>query len=481
MRLRTKLIVFISFFCLLLVIMLTLMNRYNQKQYEEIFNTQIEGLANELTLVSQRYFQDKDKLRLSEQITKLKNKGSFARIDVIDRKGEVVNSSDEEQIGKTWNNPNNPEASFEEVLKNRSEFMTISTELGDKGQEGKVEKKFILPIFDGDNPVGAVEVAIYTDDMAGMLRSFHYRNLIVITVLLLFGILLMAFLARGYSNPIENMADAVRGRGAEDITPLPEPKNKNNEIGHLVLAFNRMVENIGRHRQLQQHVTRLERLSAMGELAAGVAHEVRNPLNSIGLALSHLRDEYSPDNPEKNSEFNELVGNIKNEVGRLEGLVSDFLKFARPGELKMENQDLRPVIEMNLQLLEKKFEKGGLQVTSTFADELPATGIDREHIQQALLNIFLNAIDVLPEGGKINVSLGPGENGMLVLRIEDNGPGMDPVTMRRIFDPFFTTKEEGTGLGLSITRGIIENHGGSIHVESKPSEGTAFVIMLPHV
>ncbi len=236
--------------------------------------------------------------------------------------------------------------------------------------------------------------------------------------------------------------------------------------------------------QLKEQIRLGERLSALGNLAAGVAHEIRNPLSSVKGYISFL-DARLADNPAADGQMRDAVRMMSEEVERLNRVVSELLGVARAGELKLERNLLADVVERALRLVDA--DAGAKNVKLVFRNfiDKAETGVflDKDKFLQALLNTLINAIQASPENSEVGIRLeNGGEHGEeLRLEIEDNGPGMSYETQSRIFTPYFTTKPEGTGLGLTITHQIVEQHRGRLEVASLPGKGSCFTLILPRM
>lgn len=224
--------------------------------------------------------------------------------------------------------------------------------------------------------------------------------------------------------------------------------------------------------EIEEQLRRADRLSALGELSAGMAHEIRNPLGSIKGTAEILRDGVAADDPKL--EFAEIL--IK-EVDRLNRVLEDFLRFARPAPVDPGRFSLNRIVQEVLDLTRQQALRNNVEVKWQEGDdaELPGRG---EQIQQALLNLVLNALQVMPEGGTLEVLTRAVENELQIV-IADSGPGVATEDRERIFNPFVTTRDSGTGLGLAITQRIIHGHDGRIILDSVPGEGARFTVCLP--
>jgi two-component system, NtrC family, sensor histidine kinase HydH len=233
----------------------------------------------------------------------------------------------------------------------------------------------------------------------------------------------------------------------------------------------------GEQRALESQLYQAERLAALGEMTAGVAHEVRNPLGIISSTAELLRERlnrYEPDN--------RLAQIIVEEANRLNIKVSEFLDFARPREPNLQPCHIDKVLDRSLELLDPEIDRLHISVTRDYRVNDKVQAADPALLHQAFLNLLLNAIQAMPNGGTLNVAVASGPNGQgIEIQVQDTGDGIDPETLKKVFNPFYTTKEKGSGLGLPIVRSIIESHRGAIRIDSDPGQGTSVIIQLPEL
>jgi two-component system, NtrC family, sensor histidine kinase HydH len=216
-----------------------------------------------------------------------------------------------------------------------------------------------------------------------------------------------------------------------------------------------------------EQLRRADRLAALGELSAGVAHEIRNPLSSVKGSVEILEPEFPADHPKR--EFIEI---IKEETERLNKIVSEFLKFARPPEPSVEPASINAILEATLTLIQNETEKAGIRVRADLDPDLPPLTVDPNQIRQVFLNVLFNAIQAMPAGGRLEVCTRSRPSaGSVRVEVTDTGCGADPSMLERMFDPFFSTKAEGTGLGLSISHQLVEKHGGRISAHRNDETG----------
>lgn len=229
-------------------------------------------------------------------------------------------------------------------------------------------------------------------------------------------------------------------------------------------------------KSLEAEVLHRERLSALGNLAAAVAHEIRNPLNAISMGLQRLKKEFQPaDDREDYSHLTELM---LGEVHRLNSIVEQFLSLARPVEIKAEALPVQEVLKELAALEESHAAQSNVRIQVIAAPHLPALHADPDHLTQVLLNLMLNGLQAMPQGGTLTLEA-KASNGNLLIAVTDTGTGIAPENLSRIFEPYFTTKAQGSGLGLAISRRIIDAHGGTLTAANELGGGCRFEISLP--
>ncbi len=221
-----------------------------------------------------------------------------------------------------------------------------------------------------------------------------------------------------------------------------------------------------------EQLLQAEKLAALGELSAGIVHEVRNPLGSIKGAVEILEDELASDSPRR--EFADLA---KREIERLDKLVGEFLRFARPATLSVKANDLNKIVESVASLIEKQAASQSVVVERELQKKLSKVSVDGEQIKQVLFNLALNSLQAMSKGGRLTFRTTENEN-FCIVEVRDIGEGIDEKILPKIFDPFFTTKEKGVGLGLSIAHKISVQHGGDLTVLRK-QDNTVFLLQLP--
>lgn len=235
-----------------------------------------------------------------------------------------------------------------------------------------------------------------------------------------------------------------------------------------------------RHARAQEALRRRDRLAAMGEMAASVAHEIRNPLNAIAMSAQRLRREFVPGpgrTESEQQELAELLDVLAGETRRIDGKVQQFLDFARPPQLQRQTVALRELVAALVDARRPLAEAHGLTL-ETDLDQAGTAEVDPEQLRQALDNVLRNALEATPAGGRVRVAARSLAREHL-LEVADTGPGIPPEALPRLFDLYFTTKAEGTGVGLAVTQQVTAAHGGTVEVDSRPGQGARFTLRLP--
>jgi two-component system NtrC family sensor kinase len=323
----------------------------------------------------------------------------------------------------------------------------------------------------------------------GMLEEKFTRmreNTLLIFILITFSGIVMALfvsylLAGGIIKPVRQLVFASEKLAEGNLDQQVEITSR-NEIGELARTFNRMADSIkDRDRQLKEYaetkIMESERLATVGQLAAGVAHELNNPLGGI-LVYSHLILENLPDNDPNRENIEKIITQTK----RSQKIIQGLLYFSRQSAPNIELNNLNKVLESALSLVEDRDLMKNIRLIKNFAIDLPLTLIDVGQIQQVFINIILNAIEAMENAGRLSISTRKSEDDRFIeVEFMDTGCGIAEQNIKKIFEPFFTTKEvgRGTGLGLAISYGIIKRHHGQIFVKSEFKVGTTFTIQLP--
>jgi len=347
--------------------------------------------------------------------------------------------------------------------------------------------------------LGVLDVIISLDDFSrriatGTMRLIGLSVVSILTICLLIAVMARFLIVRPVKLLLEGTEHVAKGNFEHMI-----PVRSRDELGALSLAFNRMTRELGSHeadlkrwvvtledkvkeRTVELERTRMqlvqqEKMASLGRLSAGVAHEINNPLTSILVFSSILRDKLNPDHVDYKK-----VSTIVNETIRCREIVERLLEFSRQDKPKKVNQNINEIVEKAVGLLRNQAIFQNVRVQLRLGRNLPQISIDPNQIQQVFFNILINAADAMRGGGDLFIRTYSGplaEGKYVVCEFEDTGEGIPAENLPRLFDPFFSTKAKGTGLGLSICYSILQRHDGKIEVQSRRGKGSTFTVKLP--
>jgi len=319
--------------------------------------------------------------------------------------------------------------------------------------------------------------ALPLDDALAPLADFRNAAFLAAVVLVLLIVATAVLATRSISTPLRELAASARrfGRGE---SPLPVRSSGTAEVGQLVTAFNQMADDLQRSRAEilrlhEQDMERAQQLATVGEMASGIAHEVRNPLTGVLGALDLALKRLEPDDPGR-----PLLEEAQQQLRRIEATTTQLLRYARPPTLREVVVEPRQLVERAVRVVEPNAHAAGVTVRVEHTDEPVNVRVDPELMVQVLLNLMLNGIDAMSDGAELTVWTTV-HSPEVWIGVRDTGPGVPEDIRAEIFRPFYTTKNKGSGLGLPISRQIVERHGGGLRLEETPGGGATFIIELP--
>jgi len=412
--------------------------------------------------------------RLQDYVQHLQRRG-VEEISIVSNEEEVIASSNPRRVGVR-------------VDPKRKDIL-ITARLGEEavGGRGQRTSNLLLPIMVGNQRSGYILISMILDDFAEMSRTNFLKRLIGTVLIFAVGIGGAVILAWTYTKPISQVV-AVARRVAQGKLDERLPTNRRDEIGELNRSFNEMVERLKERGELEARLHQAERLSAIGHLASGIAHEVRNPLSTISMTVGHLKAHFPPTAPAEREEFVRLTSMVMDEIRRLDDMVRSFLRYGKPLNLTRQAADVRTLLDEVLDVAAQRAAAENIVVTRDYATSLPEVWVDVPHLKICFMNLVLNAFQAMAGGGELQVSTlaFPGLDGQnegakerVEIRFQDTGTGIKPEDLPKVFEPYFTTKEVGIGLGLALTKQITEEHGGRIDISSEPGRGTLVRLQLP--
>ncbi len=421
-----------------------------------------------------------DEARLADYVGRLKNKG-VKELSIISNEREVIASSNPKRVGARIITQVDP----------KHKDLFITAKIGEEQELAGPSREYnlLVPIVVDGERMGFVHVDMRLEDYGQFLKDNHRRRLVTTFFIFTVGIGLSFFLSVKYTQPIEEVVQAAKKIASGDLSKTL-PEHRHDEIGELTKSFNEMVDKLRRQRELEERLRQAEQLSALGQMASGIAHEIRNPLNLINLSIDHLKSQFPNWDAIKRKEAEEIISNVKVEIYRLNQMIENFLKYGKPLRLHFAEICVDALLQEVLQLARHKAGEEKIEFILDAEPFIPKITADPEQLKTCLINVILNAIQAMPKGGKLEIGVRTEaatqkvmaedpSSGNLVLTFRDTGAGIEEEDLKKIFEPYFTTKKLGIGLGLAITKRIIEEHGGAIHVQSQIQQGTRVAIHLP--
>ena len=447
------------------ILLSSLLFLYSQSE-KALFN-EIEHQTSELSKAIQVGVEEvtasgyTDESRLAQYLTSLKSKG-LKEISIISNTDEIIASTNPTKVGA--------------AISPKKKELVIKAELGEPvSKEGKAYD-VIVPVIAGGAHYGYIHLKINAEDMSDLLKQNMVKRILVTILVFAIGIGIAIFLSFRYTEPIHGVVDAARRVAAGDLN-LTLPVDRKDEIGALTGSFNFMVERLRENKRLEERLREAEHLSAVGQLARSIPHEIRNPLNFISLSIDHIKKKYRPGKEEEAASFESLISSIKQEIHRLNKLVSDFLDYGKPLKLNLRRTRIDGILSDVVRIIRAKADTEKVFVEERYAFA-PEITVDPELIKTCVLNIVTNAFQAMPGGGTLSIATEKSD-GKLVLSVSDTGQGVSKEHLSKIFEPFFTTKNSGLGLGLATTKRIIEEHNGRIDFFSNEGTGSNVTVSLP--
>jgi len=392
---------------------------------------------------------------------------------IFDDEGRIVGDfhQDQRQLFSTFS-----DALGQRIIKSNAMLVNIDYE--------KQILDISKPVYLGHEKLGGIRLGFNLNPIIKEMGDATFKAVVVSSAIFVVGLIIIFIITSKMTKPIERLTVAAR-RIEEGQLQYRVKINRDDEIGSLATAFDQMAERLlQREKELkdsQAVLRRADRLSSLGLLTAGLAHEIRNPLVAIRTFTQLLPERY------EDAEFREgFQGLALKEVDRICGLINDLLSFARPSKPNVAPENVNDVVDNIARILESQAKEKNVEVVREFGDDLPRVWIDREQMKQVFMNLILNAIQAMKDGGSIVISTRlSAKNDVELIReyvqveIRDTGVGIPKENLEQIFDPFFTSKDEGSGLGLAVSHQIVQEHGGFVTVESTVGKGTSFFVHVP--
>ncbi len=387
------------------------------------------------------------------------------------------------------------ESKLEGIVRDYGKYTLTGNKLKDKLDDIKTYKNALISLsefYDSQDPVKNFEEyqnnarefgKKITDEIesivsrerkfvSGLFHELRLYLFVALTAIVLLTISMVFFLYHYVNLPLKSVEEAIYKIAKGDYTQIPF-LSSGDEIESFIVSLNNMIHELNRR---SEQLVQSEKLASLGTLTSGVAHELNNPLNNIFTSVQILQEELEDDDLEYKKE---LLTECSHQVERAKDIIKALLEFSRERSFTLKTVEFKELVNRTIRLI-----KGERPANISIEVDIPGdinVNIDPGRIQQALINLIMNGIQAMEQGGRLTIKAWKSKEEKFCFQIADTGAGIPQKMLSKVFDPFFTTKDVGigTGLGLSVTHGIIEQHGGNIDVLSVPGQGTAFTIALP--
>jgi signal transduction histidine kinase len=339
-----------------------------------------------------------------------------------------------------------------------------------------------FPIFTDQGRYYVIVVLKSDKESRGFWNQQAARPLVFTLAVFLLATILAAFLVWRFTRPMAALATAAQKVAAGDLCFRVPDDQRRDEMGQLASQFNEMIEQLAHARDLESKLHQAEQSAMIGRLASAIAHEVRNPLNFINLTLDHMRESFAPIDAEKRALFTKLTAQLKTEVARINNLITAFLNYSRPYKYHLSPLDLAEETANSLDLVRPQAAEAGIAIHfdtgKNSTPPVPRILGDAEPLRSVLTNLFINALQAMQgHDDLLTVRIEPSPDRQQVrLIVADTGRGIEAENLPHLFEPYFSTKETGTGLGLAIVKKVVDEHGGTIDVQSVPGDGTTITV-----
>ena len=485
---RGRLLIILAFLLIATLGIQYYLNLKTQDENNEMLEAQSQALVAGFTLAvngitSNEYMEDLVK-REGQTFFDEKIKQRIKNILVIDNEWQIFDSLNPE-YQPTIDENGNPKFMRLAEIKNLPPLME-GNRLGEDLQKFINVNAIVDNTSEGETQVIPVQtskgryyimVVLQNDKREAAARAA--RPLIYTLAILLLSALTTFYLVWRFTRPIANLSNAARLVADGNLDVRVKVTRRTDEMGELASQFNEMTAELAKNRELEARVQEAEKSAVVGRLASAIAHEIRNPLNYINLTLDHLRKQFKPEDESKQPTFEKLTTQLKMEVGRINNQISDFLRYSRPLTLNLQPTEARQVVEDSLRIVEVQAAEQNIKISLIERENVPLILGDAEFLRSVFNNLFINAVQAMEtKGGNLNVTISP-EADFVKIEIADTGGGITEENLSKIFEPYFSTKETGTGLGLAIVKKIVDDHDGTIEVESASNEGTKFTVKIP--
>ncbi len=471
---RSQMVAFIALMLVITTLVIFLINRSQERRTTQVVEEYIQSIPQAIDITYQSLLTGDYLYNVVNQeepgSLRIDSESVIRHIFIVKENGEVLDSTDQRDIKQQ----------FDAIYKNLAPFK-IGDLKPDQNSARASETRTLTFTTETDKGVRKIIIVISMTRLNRVKEAGDRVRLGVFAGLGMLLIVAIAIFSKRLTRPITELSLAARNVAAGNLN-FAVPVSGPGEMRVLANTFNEMLAGLRQRADLEEQLERAERSVMVGRLASGIAHEIRNPLNFINLSIDHLQAAFAPKEEASRSSYSHILTTIKDELARLNRLVSDFLSYGRPAKLKLKELDARTLVEEVRDLVQAKADEQGVRIFIESPNGIPGSvqtriNADPEQIKTCFSNLMINAVQAMTGGGELHVSMHPND-AFLEIQFVDTGSGILPENLSQIFEPYFSTKETGIGLGLPLTKKIIEEHGGQIGVTSAVGSGTTFTVRL---
>ncbi|MCX7991198.1 MAG: ATP-binding protein [Proteobacteria bacterium] len=457
---KDKLIILMMTLLSLSSISLFIISQNAQKRFLSEVTDSVDELSKAIQVSVQKLTSEDEiaQEKLKELIANFKKRG-INEISILSENQEIIASSNPKKVGL-------------KLGKKDTDFL-IKAELGVKSNPDNI-KEINIPIIIGDENYGYINVIMHLENLTALQqKNFLLRLLSTISIYIL-GTIIIIFMAKRFTAPIKKVVTATQKVAKDEFVTLEYDINDSPEIRELIKNFNDMVDKLKQKKELEKRIHTIENNYKTAQFSSAIAHEIKNPLNFINLAITEISEEIKSDSQDKDTLL-DLLDGIKDEINKLNNLVTNFLEYDKPLKLKIELIDIISVIKDVIDFTKVKIKDLDINVSITSNKTKINMLGDKEKLSCCFLNLLLNSIESIKNEGNIKIDVSE-EKEKIIISFKDDGEGIDENLKEKIFEPYFSSKANGMGLGLAFTKKIIFEHNGNIYLNTNYKEGAEFII-----
>lgn len=470
MSLRTQLLFILLMLLFISIGSLSIIYSRSEDQLLDKLTDSIDDITQAIQIsVEELTFRGDSTERLKKYVSEFNKKG-IKEISILNDTSEVIASSNPKKVGM--------KEKIGEKKKGTRKGLVITARLGDENvTETQKVYSVLTPVSIRGRNIGYIHINMALDDYSLIRTRAHMKRILSVIFAFCIGIIICLIIAEKYTDPIKKIANASTKIAQGELVKI-RGSDRGDEIGVLIRSFNGMVDKLGERMELEEKLKKTEKLSMIGQLSSGIAHEIRNPLNFLSLSVGHIKESIQSDRVENKKELSDLLDSLLREIHKVNDLIHNFLILGKPITLRSEWIESQSLIHETLSLVRDKIgpDIGIETICNTDGERIYC---DREYTRICIVNLIINAVQAIRGAGKVCIECGR-EDSFSYITVTDTGEGVGPEEQERIFEPYYSTKKLGIGLGLAISKRFIEEQNGVISVKSEPGEGTTMKIRLPY-